>query len=338
MRRYAAALIIAALVAGAIAYLWPRGPSILLDDAELLDDGERAFVSEYHGYLVKDHDIDYRIVTTRSDTSILEHAVNLYEKLGVGSRSEWGRGLLLVINPESNRVRLEVGYALEGIFPDAFITYVEQRQMVPFFEDGRVADGILATTELIVDRTQRAEAQNGVDADEVWVMGSGGAGAQTEAQIDAGRDSYIESPADFPTNPAASPTEALSAYFAAMGARNLNPHLPIYSTDSQTMLEERIVTPAQADMIVRTYRECTPEPVRYGKDGTHAVIRYAPAERGCSPWFFVKVNGHWTLDLASMSWGIRFGRTNAWHRSEKGFGHYEFAFDDWTFDENGFPF
>ena len=36
--------------------------------------------------------------------------------------------------------------------------------MVPFFERARVADGILATTELIVTGAQRATAEAGVEA------------------------------------------------------------------------------------------------------------------------------------------------------------------------------
>lgn len=337
MNRFAVLLLAVVLAAAAIVFLRSRDVPIVLDEAGLLDESERAFVSKYHGYLVKDHDIDYRVVTSNLPSSVLEQAVDLYEKLGVGSRSEWGRGLLLVINPETNRVRLEVGYALEGTFPDAFAAYVEQRQMVPFFADGRVADGILATTEFIVDRAQRAVERSGSVADEVWMMGSGGAGAQTEAQIGTGRDHAPEKGADSDIMPASSPSEALSAYLTAMDARNLNPRLPIYSPETQSMLQGRTLTEAQADMVVRTYRACSPQGVRYNDSGILAVIRYAPAERACAPWFFVKQGSHWTLDLASMSRTIRFGRTNAWHRSAEGFGEYSFAFEDWTFDRHGFP-
>ena len=337
--RYAVALVAVTLAVTAGIYLLVRPEPILLDEAGLLDDSEQRFISEYHGYLVTDHDIDYRVVTTSTDDAILEESVALFERLGVGSRSEWGRGLLLVINPASDLVRLEVGHALEGTFSDAFVAYIEQRQMVPFFADGRVADGILATTELIVDRAQRAAERDGFGADEVWMTGSGGAGAQTDARIGEG----YEAPFDRDkgderlSSPAESPEAALAAYFRAMDARNADPNLPIYSAETQAMLDGRIVTPAQMEMIVWTYRDCTAEPARHNDTGRLAVIRYAPGERGCAPWFFVRSGESWTLDLASMSQAIRFGRTNAWHRSENGFGDYLFAFEDWEFDGNGFP-
>ncbi|MGA7305670.1 MAG: TPM domain-containing protein, partial [Rhodothermales bacterium] len=333
--RYLIALVIVAVVGAAVIYLLAGREPIVVDDAALLSGSQKAFLTEYHSYLQKDHGIDYRVVTTTSSDPILEHAVDLYDELKVGSKSDWGRGLLLVINPKQDMVRLEVGYALEATYPDAFVGYIERDQMVPFFADGRVADGILATTELIVDRAQRADS---VGADETWMMGSGGGGAEMEARLGRDAASPPDTTAERAVSPAASPNEALAAYLSAMGSRNTNPHLTIYSPATQAMMKDRTVTPAQMDNVVRTARECTSDTLRYDASSTLAVIRYPPAQRKCSPWFFVKVDDHWTLDLASMSRAIRFGRTNAWHRSKKGFGHYAFAFDDWTFDENGFPF
>ncbi|HUF10804.1 MAG TPA: TPM domain-containing protein [Rhodothermales bacterium] len=339
MIRYVVVGLAVALVVTIGILLLLRPEPILIDEAELLERDEREFISEYHGYLVQDYDIDYRVFTTDSERLILEEAVDLFERIGVGSQSEWSHGLLLVINPALDQVRLEVGYSLEGTFPDAFVAYIEQRQMVPFFADGRVADGILATTELIVDRAQRAAERDGFGADEIWMIGSGGAGAQTDARIGEGYEapSGPVEDGDRLFSPAGSPEDALSAYFRAMDARNANPNLPIYSPATQAMLDERTVTPAQMDMVVRTYRDCTAEPARYDQTGQLAVIRYPPAERRCAPLFFVKQGEPWMLDLASMSRAVRFGRTNAWHRSEAGFGEYGFAFEDWGFDGNGFP-
>ena len=43
------------------------------------------------------------------------------------------------------------------------VAYIEQRQMVPFFRAERIADGILATTELIVAQANEATALSGFD-------------------------------------------------------------------------------------------------------------------------------------------------------------------------------
>ena len=57
-----------------------------------------------------------------------------------------------MIAEEEEEVRLEVSYGLEGIFTDAFVSYIEHEQMVPYFQRGRVGEGIEATVELVARR------------------------------------------------------------------------------------------------------------------------------------------------------------------------------------------
>lgn len=70
------------------------------------------------------------------EEGINRRAVKLFESIGVGDRSDGGRGLLLVLDPAQDQVRIEVSQALEGVYPDALISYLERRQMVPFFRRG----------------------------------------------------------------------------------------------------------------------------------------------------------------------------------------------------------
>ena len=59
--------------------------------------------------------------------------------------------------------------------------------------------------------------------------------------------------------------------------------------------------------------------------------------RACQPFFFEKSPAGWQLDLTMMQQAIRFGRSNAW-RFDMSVRHpYQFAFEDWRFDRNGFP-
>ena len=99
----------------ALAVTAPAAGQDLVDDgADLLDDAEQAHLSEYHTYLLADHDIDYRVVTIEAAEDIDLYAVRRFEDGAVGARSGTGRGLLLVVDPRQDRVRLEVGYALGG--------------------------------------------------------------------------------------------------------------------------------------------------------------------------------------------------------------------------------
>lgn len=316
-------------------------PSLLVrDDARLLSEAERARLAEFHHYLLADHDIDYRVRTVEHAGDLARFAVETFEELGIGEESRRARGLLLVIDPGEDRVRLEVGRALEGSFPDAFVGYVEERQMVPFFRNGRVADGILATTELIVGRIQDEKRSGGFE-DALAAPGTAGGGAATNARIGAGREASAEAAApasqaggDAPAD-GSSPRSVVAAYLDAMEARNASPDLAIYTEETRRMLRGWTVTPAQMDNVARTYRRCSPGSVR--TSARLAVVRYAIADRACAPFFLQRESGAWRLDLTMMQKAVRFGRNNSW-RLVPGADHpYEFAFTDWRFDPNGFP-
>lgn len=306
---------------------------LVQDDAGMMSAAQRTKLSEHHRLLRKDHDIDYRVVTHNRTGDINRYAVERFERLAVGKSSRTARGLLLVIDPAQSLVRLEVGYSLEGVFPDAFVAYIEKRQMVPFFRAGRVADGILATTELIVTRAQRAKAKAGFET-EAWFIGSGGGGATARVDEANGRPEKTHDP-KVNIAPGRTPAETLTSYFKAMQARNASSDLDLYTPATRRMLERWVMTPAQMDNVLRTYRHCRPEPTR--TDGDRAVIRYPIRQRTCAPFFFERIDGAWALDLTMMQRVVRFGRDNAWRFDRRADHPYAFAFRDWRFDRNGFP-
>ncbi len=178
-------------------------------------------------------------------------------------------------------------------------------------------------------------------------MGSGGAGATAPARLGAGPQAAAREEAPAREEAAAvpagrtpagrTPAETLAAYFAAMGARNADPGLDIYTPETRRMLEGWVMTPAQMDNLVKTYRRCHGEPARRGPEGRLAVIRYPPGERACAPWFFQRVGGAWALDLTMMQRALRFNHSNYWRFDMNARHPYRFAFDDWTFDRHGFP-
>lgn len=335
----AACVVLAATIAVLLIYAIPEPhhqTSLVQDNARLMTVAERQRLSEYHSFLIDDHDIDYRVITSGETADINNFAVKHFEEEFSRSRSKSGRGLLLVVDPVQDVVRLEVAYSLEGVFPDAFVAYVENRQMVPFFRTNRIANGILAATELIVARAQRAAVNAGFET-EVWATASGGGGAVAPAEIGQGPKKVMpvgEQPA---VAAASTPADTLQAYFNAMGARNANPDLALYTPNTRHMLRGWTITPAQMDSVVKTYRSCAAEPAKFATDGRRAVIRYPIRQRPCAPFFFEKIESAWALDLTMMQRAIRFGRTNAWRFDLAAEHPYAFAFADWRFDQNGFP-
>ena len=329
---------ISLLLLAVLVWAWTQfvaaDPRLVDDQADLLSDEQRDNVARHHAFLLADFDIDYRLITMRDAGDLVGFGAERFKALEVGSLSASGRGLLLVIDPAQDGVRLEVGHALEGVYTDAFVAYIEQRQMVPFFRAERIADGILATTELIVAEAQDAVARSGFDA-APGVSGSGGAGATARARIGDEAAPVDEDGLAVPAG--TTPEQTLSAYFHAMQDRDARTRLDLYTAATQQMLKDWVMTPAQMDNVVRTYRSCTPEAAKLGPDGRHAVIRYPPSERQCSPWFLAREQGTWKLDFTLMQGAIRFGRDNSWRFADGVPETYAFAFGDWSFDRNGFP-
>jgi len=309
--------------------------SIVNDDARILDAAMAEEIEKYHAMMLDVYDIDYQVLTVKKQADINQFSNQEFNRRNVGSESKAGRGLLLVIDVESDLVRLEVGATLEGIFTDAFIAYVENRQMVPFFKVGRVATGVLATSELIRNRAQ--EALDGKEFNAIMLeTGSIGGGAKTQAGIGSGRDITFEKDKT-DVLAADTPEETLRRYFEAMAQRNARKDLDIFTPESRIKLREFIATPAQMDNAVRAYKHCEMERVVYNRVQNLAVLRYKLSNRECGPWFFEKgPDGKWRLDKVAVGFGVTYSYANHWfmderYRAKSGIWKYDFGWDGWWF-------
>jgi uncharacterized protein len=321
---------LAAALALALVVACGGDPPVVLDPAGLLTPEERSGIAAQHALLLRDFDVDYRIEIVSDIGDLSRHAAARFAELDVGSRSRAGHGLLLLLDLERDRVRLEVGQRLEGVFTDAFVAYLEERQMVPFFRADRVADGILAATELVVTHVERSGPIDGSGSSH-----SAGGGAARPAGLGAGPEERFRSGPEVDAR--GTPEATLEAYLAAMRGRNGSAALDLYTEASRAMLAGRVVTAGQMDAIAAAYRRCHAEATRISQDGSRAVVRYPAGERACAPWFLVREDDRWRLDLVTSRDTIRFGARNAWRFAPAPGDDYVFAFSDWRLDRNGFP-
>lgn len=114
-------------------------------------------------------DIDYRVITLNGQEDVNLYAAEMFKQKDIGGESKQHRGLLLLIDAQNDQVRLEVSGNLESVYTDAFVAYIEQRQMVPFFNEGKVAAGIFATGELV--RIRAGDAEKGDEFDVTALRG-----------------------------------------------------------------------------------------------------------------------------------------------------------------------
>ena len=112
--------------------------------------------------------------------TIEEYAVAKFRELGLGDK-ERNDGVLLLYAKKENRVRIEVGYGMEGRIPDGKAGAILDRYFVPNRDAGRLDDAFLETqSALIVEMA----AEYGIDASSV--VGSGDIPAPADGVLDDG--------------------------------------------------------------------------------------------------------------------------------------------------------
>ena len=89
------------------------------------------------------------VVASTAPETIEQYAVRAFESFRLG-RKGVDDGVLLVVAKDDRKVRIEVGYGLEGAIPDITAGRVIQEYMVPKFRQGDYAGGIVDASAQLV--------------------------------------------------------------------------------------------------------------------------------------------------------------------------------------------
>src|ERR1044072_1577031 len=86
---------------------------------------------------------------------IEEYATGLFRAWGIGQRGA-NNGVVLLIAPNQRRMRIEVGYGLEGIVTDALSSQIIRNTITPHFQarPPDYAGGIIAGADAIIQQLQ----------------------------------------------------------------------------------------------------------------------------------------------------------------------------------------
>lgn len=308
----------------------------IFDQAKVLDEKAKTRLDEFLVFLKKEKNIDFCVYLSRDlhGQDIKKVSSDIFEDWNIG-RDLGGKGLLLVVDFTGQKVRLEVGYALEPFFPDSFIGYIEREQMNSFFQNQQYGIGIEATLELIVERAKREHSEElkgrntPVDANSLL---AGGGGATTILAKLKPEPNY--------------PQEVLGlfcpqkksedAYLLSLEVERLhikNRNLTLYTKETREFFSQWTVTNAQMD---NSYSKYHGVPFQVKEKGNYAVILFSLDDRSLAPHFLTKSEKGWQMDFAAMNKTIRFNHRNEWNFVSREHP-YMFAFDDMRIDRNGFP-
>ena len=80
-------------------------------------------------------------VTSLEGQSLEEYATEVFREFGIGDKDK-NNGLLLLLALEEREFRVEVGYGLEGILPDAKTGRIQDEYIIPYLKNDNWNDGI----------------------------------------------------------------------------------------------------------------------------------------------------------------------------------------------------
>ena len=165
---FAIAMFVAAthVLAADVPYLTGR----VVDNAEILSPPARDRIAG----LLKAHDektsnqIAVLTLPTLDGESVEGYATRVFEAWKLGQKGK-DNGVLVVVVPKDRKMRIEVGYGLEGTLPDVAAARIIRNVMTPAFKAGDydqgVGDGVAAIVATLEGRGDAAAAVSLADTD-----------------------------------------------------------------------------------------------------------------------------------------------------------------------------
>jgi uncharacterized protein len=125
---------------------FPDPTGYVNDFGHVLNEVQRGRLELELGRFEQRTGIEVAVVTIPSleDLTIEDAAVALYQQWGIGKRGE-DRGLLILDAIQDRRIRIEVGYGLEGALPDGRVGSIRDRVTLPLLRQGRRVEAYAAT-------------------------------------------------------------------------------------------------------------------------------------------------------------------------------------------------
>ncbi len=144
-----------AIASPAFSQSFPELTGRVVDQADLLDPAQEAELTAKLAALEVQSNRQLVVATVNSleGYDIADYGYQLGRTWGIGQdgegEAEKDNGLVLLVAPNERKVRVEVGYGLEGIMTDALSSMIIQNDILPQFRNNNMAGGIIAGVDRI---------------------------------------------------------------------------------------------------------------------------------------------------------------------------------------------
>lgn len=123
---------------------YPQPQGWVTDTANVLSSGVKA---QLENDLTAFHaatgiELSVAVAPSMGGESVEGYAVELFKRWGVGQKGK-DNGVLLLIAMQERKIRIEVGYGLEGVLPDARAGNIIRDFIAPAFKNGNPTQGII---------------------------------------------------------------------------------------------------------------------------------------------------------------------------------------------------
>jgi len=150
----------------AFAQEFPDLTGRVVDQADLLDPSQEAALTAKLEALETQSNRQVVVATINSldGYDIADYGYQLGRNWGIGQdgegEAEKDNGLILLVAPNDRKVRIEVGYGLEGIMTDGLSSMIIQNDILPEFRNNNMGGGIIAgidriSTQLTLPKMRR---------------------------------------------------------------------------------------------------------------------------------------------------------------------------------------
>ena len=141
----------AALAPPAAAQTFPQLTGRVVDEAGVIDPPVKAAIETELADLETRTTDQLVVVTVRSlqRLTIEDYGVRLGRQWQVGQKDK-NNGVLLIVAPKDRKVRIEVGYGLEGVLTDAQTKLIIENVIIPRFRANDTGGGIARGVDAIV--------------------------------------------------------------------------------------------------------------------------------------------------------------------------------------------
>lgn len=146
---------------GVLAYQSPGKPTGFVNDfANVLTVDQKTSLENTLSNFQKETSNEISIVTipTLNNEPIESYANTLFREWGIGGKDR-NNGVLILAAIDDRKLRIEVGYGLEGALPDLLTKQIQENEIVPSFKDGNYANGLQKGVTAVMQATQ-GEYQN----------------------------------------------------------------------------------------------------------------------------------------------------------------------------------